>query len=317
MTVIADYVTVSTPIGAGADLRDALVPVCLSLPESQTDPLGVRLGRFGLLRIADQQRNGITVASCSGSMLAALRGADLLAEYVAAVASVTTYNVTHLDLARDEVCDQPAVLAHRYSLLRIAGVKLSRKAVQPERINCLFSRGPDGRDTGSIMIQHRATSRVSAIIYDRQHDARKKGKPDPGPVVRTELRLGVPGMTLRDVLEPAPLFYAYAAPGLLPRPPDVPAWSPFAEGGFRVTRATLDPIDRLRRQVERSTDLEALFRTVDQLPGEGIDTLVRLVRARYQTHCRTVAFGSGTRSVEPHSGVHPATPVSEAPDLDS
>lgn len=298
MTVIVDYLTVSVPIGTGPDLRDALLPVCLSLDGSQTDPLGVRLGKFGLLRIMDQHRNGITVASCSGMMLAALRAADLLAEYVHAVASVTTYNVTHLDLAHDEAGDQPAILAHRYGLLRIAGVKLSRKTVQPERIKCLFSRGPDGRDTGSIMVQHRATSRVSAIIYDRQHDAREKGKPDPGPLVRTEMRLGVPGMTLRDCLDPAPLFYHYASPGLLPRPPDVPAWTPFSEGGFTVPRANHDVQARLRRQVDHSTDLERIFRLADQLPGEGLDVALRLIRNRYQTYRRTLEFaahGDATR----------------------
>lgn len=297
MTVIADYVTVSTPIGAGLDLRDALTDVCLRLPESQTDPLGVRLGKFGLLRCVDQTRNQISVASCSGMMLAALRAANLLTEYVAAVASVTTYNVTHLDLARDQLGDPPSVVQTYYQRLRIAGVKLSRKTVPPGRIKSLFSKGDDGRDTGSVMIQNRQTSRVSAIIYDRQADALAKGKPDPGPITRIEMRLGVPGMTLRDVLDPAPLFYEYASPGLLPRDPSVRQWEPFSDGGFRVARLERTAYERLARTVDQSTDLAAMFRQAALLDGDGVDVLLRLVRQRHRIWLNTESFGAvGTAS---------------------
>ena len=303
MPIIADFVTVTTPTGNGPDLREALTDVCLSLPESQTDPLGVRIGTFGLLRFQDT--HGVTIASCSGAVLAALRAAALLEQYCAAVASVINFRVSHLDLAHDEECDVPAVLAHRYAMLRISGVNLTRKRIPPEKVKCIFGRGPDGRDTGSIMLGHRKQLRVSGIMYDRQEDARAKGKPDPGSLLRTELRIGVPGMTLRDVVDPEPLFYEFASPGLFPRPDHVAQWVPHGEG-FTVERQTTDAQVRLRRLVENSTDLAMMLDLAAKLPGEGLDVLLRLVklRAKVRENSRTIGSTSGVRSTE---GVSPST----------
>jgi len=313
MTVIADAVTVSTPIGNGPDLREALADVCLQIPESQTDPLGIRLGKFGLLRFSE--RGNVAIASASGVMLAGLRAANLLADYAAAVASVVTYNVSHLDLAHDESCDAPAVLQRRYKLYRLAGVALTRKRIPGSKVKCLFSPGDDGRDTGSIMFGNRKTMQTSAIMYDRHHDALEKGKPDPGMLLRTEVRTGIPGMTLRDVLHPAPLFYHFAAPGLIAKPDDVPQWEPHG-GGYSLNRPQVDAQDKLRRQVERSTDLGAMYRLVDELPGEGLDVLVRLVRNRYKLHRQSLAFAAG-RNAPCDSEQTPATPPPEAVDPDA
>lgn len=291
MTVIADYVTVTTPIGNGPHLREDLTDVCLQLPEAETDPLGVRVGKFGLLRVADQY--GVTIASCSGVVLAALRASNLLEAYCHAVAAQVQHKVTRIEIAHDELCDVPAVLAHRYSMLRIAGVNLTRKRIPPEKIKCLFGRGPDGRDTGSIMMGHRKAHRVSAIMYDRAEDARAKGKPDPGSLLRTELRLAVDGMTLRDVLDPAPLFYEFASPGLFPRPDGVAQWQPQGEG-FQLERKEVDHQARLRRLVENSHDLGAMLDLSAKLPGEGLDVLLRLIRMRAKVRTATNAFTTGS-----------------------
>jgi hypothetical protein len=314
--VIADYVTVTCPVGAGLDLRDALADVCLSLDGSQTDPLGVRLGKFGLLRFSD--RHGVAIASCSGVMLAALRAASLLDDYCAAVAGNGPYRVTHLDLAKDRECDPPAEVARLYGLLRLAGAGLTRKRIPGIKVSKLFSPGDCGRDTGSVMVGHRHTMETSAIIYDRHHDALCKGKPDPGRLLRYEIRTGIDGMTLRDVIEPAALFYHFAAPDLLPLPDDVAPWTPHGEGFVMERIATEDQV-KLARLVDHSTDLERMIDLADRLPGEGLDVLMRLVRHRAKIRRNTRRFAEGASGARSAEGDSPSTlvaPNAPEPDVD-
>lgn len=286
MTVLLDYLTVTVPKGAGLDLRDALTDVCLSLPESQTDPLGVRVGKFALLRFQD--RPTVTVASISGVMCAALRTAALLDAFLAGVASCGPHRVTQLHAALDLEVDAPPELDNIYARTRTHGVALTRKRIPGRAIKWIKSVSDDGRDTGSIQIGHRARHETTACIYDRHQDALDKGKPDPGRLLRYELRTGVPGLTLRDASHPASVFYHFMG-AFFPRPDDVAPWSPHGEG-FTLPRVEIELPMQLRRQVERSADLDRMFRLVDQMPGEGIDALVRLVRAQYATHRRTLAF---------------------------
>lgn len=312
LPIIADYATVTVPVGAGPDLRDALTDVCLRTEESQTDPLGVRVGRFGLLRF--QEQHGVMIASASGFMLAALRAANLLHEYCSAIDWCGPHRVTQIHAAKDVETDAPAELQRLYGLLRIAGIKLTRKRIQPRQVKSIFSPGEDGRDTGSIMCGHRARHETTMCIYDRANDARDKGKPDPGPLLRYELRTGVDGLTLRDIVVPAPLFYHFAA-ALFPRPDDVPPWQPHGEG-FVMHREAVEDQVKLRRLVERSTDLGRMIDLAESLPGEGLDVLLHLVRRRAKVRHNTRAFGgaSGARSAEGDSPSPPAAPSPGTPD---
>lgn len=301
--VIADYVTVTCPAGAGPDLRDGLTDVCLSLEDSQTDPLGVRIGKFGLLRF--QEQHGVMIASCSGVMLAHLRAANLLVDYCSAIAANGAHRVSHLDLAKDREVDAPDELARLYGLHRLAGVALTRKRIPGSKVTKLFSRGEDGRDTGSLMFGHRRSMETTGCVYDRHHDALCKGKPDPGRLLRYEIRTGIDGMSLRDVVEPASLFFHFADPELLRRPDGVAPWTPYGEG-FAMDRIATEDQVKLRRLVDRSTDLDRMIDLADRLPGEGLDVLLRLVRQKVKIRRNTRAFAetaSGTRSVE---GVSPS-----------
>lgn len=286
MTVVTDFLTVSVPKGAGLDLRDALTDVCLSLPESQTDPLGVRLGRFALLRFQD--RPTVTVASASGMMLAALRASQLLHDYCAAVASCGPHRVTQIHAAHDVECDAPSELHRIYQTVRGLGVALTRKRIAPRNIKTIFSSGADCRDTGSIMFGHRARHETTLCIYDRHQDAIEKGKPDPGPLLRYELRTSVEGLTLRDACEPAPLFHHFMG-AFFRRPDDVAPWAPHGEG-FTLPRANIDSQVKLRRLVEQSADIARAIDLADQLPGEGLDVLLRLIRNRAKTRRQTRTF---------------------------
>lgn len=286
--VIADFLTVSVPRGAGLDLRDALTDVCLALPGSQTDPLGVRVGKFGLLRFQD--RPTVAVASASGSILTALRAASLLHDYCAAVASVGAHRVTQVHAAHDVECDAPAELQRIYSTVRGHGVRLTRKTIPPAAIKTILSPGVDGRDTGSIMVGHRARHETTLCIYDRLQDALEKGKPDPGNTLRYELRTSVDGLTLRDACEPAPVFYHFMG-AFFPRPDGVPSWVPHGEG-FDLPKLQTDDHAKLRRLVNQSVDLCRMIDLADTLPGEGLDVLLHLVRSRAKTRRHTRAFAA-------------------------
>lgn len=288
MQIITDYLSVTMPVGAGPDLRDALTDVCLSLPESQTDPLGVRVGKFGLLRFQD--RHGVTIASASGVMLATLRAASLLEQYCVGIASVGPHRVTQIHAAGDVECDAPAELKRLYGLLRVGGIQLTRKRIPPSQVKTIFSPGEDLRDTGSIMCGHRARHETTLCIYDRRHDAIEKGKPDPGPVLRYELRTSVPGLTLRDAVQPEPVFYHFMG-ALFPRPDAVPTWEPHGEG-FVMQRQPIELQDRLRRLVDQSPDFARAIELADQLPGEGFDVLVRMLQSRAKRVRATRAFAA-------------------------
>lgn len=285
MTVLLDWLAVSVPRTNGLALRDDLSDVCLSVPDAQTDPLGVRVGKFALLRFQD--RGKVTVATISGSMCAALRVARLLDQYLAAVATYP-HRVTHIHAARDVEADAPSELARIYACTRTAGVSLTRKRIPGRAIKWVKSSDADGRDTGSVMIGHRARHETTACIYDRHQDALDKGKPDPGHLLRYELRTGVDGLSLADAADPAPLFFNFMG-AFFPRPDGVKLWVPYGEG-FTIKRDDIPVSMRLRRQVDFSADLDRMFRLVDEMPGEGLDVLLRLIRGKYATHRRTLDF---------------------------
>lgn len=296
--VITDFATISTPIGNGAAMMDAASSVVMQLPDALSERGSVRVGRHGLLRYQERSGSGVATVSASGWVLAELRAAGLLFEYCAAIASASPYHVTHIDAALDRMCDPPSELQLLYGRLRIAGCALTRKVTHPRDIKVMLSRGEHGRDTGSIMIGNRRSAETTAIVYDRQADALSKGKPDPGPLLRTEIRTGVPGLSLRDVYEPEPLFYHFASPGLMPKPDHVSAWAPWGEM-YDLERSQLDPADVLRLAVERSGDLERLMRLADAVPGDGLGLLVRYLAQAVELHRHTRAFAAGVSGAVP------------------
>lgn len=289
-----DYVTVTVPATEGPVLRGALSDVCLQLPEAETDPLGVRVGSFGLVRFAE--RPGVAIASASGVVLQRLRVARLLDEFCASVAYAGAHKVTRLDAASDLICDPPAVFVSTRDRLRATGCRLSRKLVPPSRITSIENLRADGRLTGTVNVGHRRSAETTAVAYDRQHNCVCKGMPDPGPLFRFEVRTGVPGLTLRDVVEPAPVFYRYASPDLVPRPDGVPEWVPYGEG-FTVERRSRTELERLERLVDTSSDLARIFRLLDAIEGDGLAELQRLIRRRYARHLNGQALGLSAEGV--------------------
>jgi hypothetical protein len=92
------------------------------------------------------------------------------------------------------------------------------------------------------------------------------------------------------VVEPAPVFYRYASPDLVPRPDGVPEWAPYGEG-FSVVRRERSDLERLEMLVDTSANLGRMFRLVDGLDGDGLAELERLIRRRFKRHVNGLAMG--------------------------
>lgn len=290
--IVCDYLTVSTPLENGPALRAACHDVCLRLDGAETQFESVVCGNHA--RLDFRERMNVATLSASGVMLSKLRAAGLFIELLGSIAANAPYKVTHLDLARDEEQDAPAYLAMLYGRLRVSGAALTRKLIPPNQIKFMVSRCDDGRDSGSIMIGNRKRAETTAIVYDRRVDAIEKGKPDPGYLVRTEIRTGVPGMTLKDAFAPEPLFWHFAAPTFGKRPDDVAPWQPWGEP-FTLERALVDDLPaRMRRLLECSGDIQRLLSMADQLPGDGLEQLKRMFAFTVATHANTLRFEAGT-----------------------
>lgn len=297
--ILCDYLTVSTPLHNGQSMYDACADVCLRLEDAQLLYNAVSVGHG---RLHYRERHSVATISASGVLLSRLRSAHALFEFLAAIANNGPYKVTHLDVARDEQQDAPSYLAMLYGRLRVTGAKLTRKRIHPDEVVTMFSRGPDGRDTGSIMLGDRRSQETTAIVYDRQADAKRKGKPDPGPLVRTEVRTGVPGMSLKDAYEPAALFWYFAAPTFGEKPSDVPDWQPWGEGFQLEPKPTIDVPAVMGRLLDTSHDVQRLLDLADKLPGDGLRQLQQMFANRCVIHKQTVMFAAGTAQAVGDSG---------------
>jgi hypothetical protein len=145
------------------------------------------------------------------------------------------------------------------------GFQLSRKRVAASDVLKVFGPRLDGRESGTVYIGARhAEARLK--VYDKQHERLSHGVLDALPGVRYELTLKRPGLSLRDVYAPAPVFWHHMA-GVLPRPAAVGPWEAFGCGFQLPRRDVPDPIDRFRMRLMCSSDLASLLALAETLPG--------------------------------------------------
>lgn len=227
--------------------------------------------------------------SASGKLLAGLRAAKLLGEFVSAFAG-RPHRVTGIHCTLDRKESTPPVIER---LLRAAeseqGLRISRKAVSPQAIQRHVVRNAAGVDTGTAYFGKRFAE-VRAVVYDKRQELIDKGNPDIGhDLTRYELRLrSQVGATLGDALHPAPLFWHYMAPDVLASPDGVPEWRPNAMGYELEPPRVHSLAERLQSRVYASDDLADILRLAHQVPG-GFDVLVSMLRARFVTAAPVVA----------------------------
>lgn len=288
--VFCDDLRVTIPDGcwheAESDLRSVLDVLGAQTEFKAHDRTGWRL-EDGTAR--SQKCGRVWSFSASGKLLAGLRAADLLGQFLAALAT-GPHRVTGIHCTIDRKEPTPPVIER---LLKAAeseqGLRVSRKAVSPQAIQRHVVRNAAGVDTGTAYFGKRFAE-VRAVVYDKRQELIDRGNPDLGhDLTRYELRLrSQVGATLGDAMYPAPLFWHYMAPDVLTAPDGVPPWVANAMGYELEPLRISSFAERLQSRVYASDDLADILRLAHQVEG-GFDLLVSMLRARFATSAPVVS----------------------------
>lgn len=251
------------------DLRDQFLPILHSIgaaPDFDKPSEECGLWRLASGGTFSTKRYGpVAAIGASGQFLAALRAAAMLGEMLATLGN-EPHKVTVLDATMDVPVDAPPVVTefYRRAVNPEQGFRLTRKRVLSTQVTKVFGQRSDGRESGTVYLGSRqADARLK--VYDKQHERFFHGV-QAGPGVRYELTIKGGQVTLRDVYEPAGVFWAHMQ-HVLPRPASAPNWELGATGYSLPRRPVLDPLDRLRARIASSADLADLLALVDTLPG--------------------------------------------------
>lgn len=194
----------------------------------------------------------------------------------------TPHRVTRLDASLDIVTPAPDVVRRVRRRGAAGKVQLSRKAIRPHHVEAHLAQSAlvEGVETGTVYLGSKAAE-VRLVVYDKREERFKATGVDVGDLTRYELRLKSGSrVTLRDVAEPAAVFWHHVGRSLLPSPGNVPAWTPEAEGWVLERGAPPDTYTRLLRRVEDSAEVLALIRLANELGPSGAESLCRLIRKR-------------------------------------
>lgn len=278
-TPFCDWLTVTVPEGESHAMGEALGPLILSAG-AVPQVWGYAIGSHRA-SVAVKRRHQVVIWSFSGGAVEALRDADQWGPVLAEIGAFP-HRVTRLDAAYDTEEDAPLVLPEVEKRGHHGELRISRKAVAPDRVRWQRSLGPCGRVTGTVYAGKRGKVSALARVYDkRAHVADTLGE-DPGvPWTRYELELSIPGIALADAWAPEALFWAYGAE-LVRRPvPDhVHSWEAHGAGYVLPPRRERSLREQLEARVERSDELPALRGMAEAMGEGGRMALRRLVLER-------------------------------------
>lgn len=294
--VFCDWSSVSMAHESGSRVWDEVRPVLVDAGFSVETPEVLRCGD-GVAR--RQSRGLIDVFSVSGVALAELRARGLFAEYLMLLGQVP-HRLTRSHLTRDTPMPSDEAtateLSSRYEWARSGACHIGRKSIPPHRVSRVWGPNHSGIETGTVYLNdHQRGVTYGAAIYDKRWERMKKGKPDPGPTLRVELKLGAEaGLSLRDLYEPARAFYHFAVPDLVPSPGFVAPWHSRPSEGFVVDRKEVLPYVRLKGAVERSAELGYLIELAHQMsadPAVCAQVFLGLVQHRWDEFGRELGRG--------------------------
>lgn len=235
---------------------------------------------WGNFQLGDSGR-GWARLSASGGSLEALRGISAFDDYLALLSSYP-HSVTRIDACLDVRTSAPPVvqaLVSRYP--PDSSVYLARKGVPP---GYDLQPSSGGGVTGTFYAGRRSQceSIVSAKVYDKRAERLFRTGDDPGPWLRYEVTARKrTGITLRDAHDPVAVFWHFASPALLPAPPGLVPWVPFAGDSWAPgALPKIDPYQQLKKLLDVSPDISHLVQLADRLPADGRHQLLRLFRSR-------------------------------------
>jgi hypothetical protein len=197
-------------------------PVSFSSDKSQGPSTAYSVGD-GLLVLDVSKR--FHRASASGGAIKELVSLGLLRDYINIIGSVG-HNITRLDVAVDIDTDCPPFLRKLESTYPNDIFSFGRKSLKVTRL--YSARRSDLALTGTWYAGHRTSARITARVYDKQHELfEKKGLTIP-PTTRIELTFRKDHKcSLYDVLMPKSLFYTHTENKILNKPEGeyIPDWS--------------------------------------------------------------------------------------------
>lgn len=283
----ADYLNISVPMDFGDALKAQTLPIIESCGPLNAEPGEVYRLYDSRLKPTSavfkfKNRGKVTILSCSGLALAALRSTGGYMPFLAEIGSLP-YRVTMLHATLDYLVPDPAEVVMGVKEAAFAEtLSLTRKRILKEHVNALTSPNPEGKETGTVYLGNRANADVWAKVYDKRHERVSRGFVDPGPIVRVEVAVQSDvGATLRDASNPSDLFFHFAGKSLVERPPGFGSWSPSGEGYVLPRREELLPLQRLDRLLDYSVDLTRIVDIAVSAYGEKAgDVLARLIRKK-------------------------------------
>ena len=309
--IFCDYLGVTVPLEHG-DLLDRVRPF-LDLAGFAVDwdgehKLVLRSRNDGT--VVWQKRFGVWCLSASGGACSAIRASGQWLAFLAELGA-TPHRVTRLDAALDVVQDA----APEVQRLRAEGAKgllsITRKSVRPEHVDTHLSNGATG-ETGTVYIGSRQAE-ARLVVYDKRHERFMATGEDVGPLTRYELRVksGI-GVTLRDVAEPAAVFWHHVGRSVLSAPAGVPEWVGGAEGYSIDRSGAPTAFQRLVSRVESSAEVLALVKLAAELGPYGVEVLVSEVRKVAGRSEPSMGLATGTRAMRaPGHGGSRASSISE------
>ena len=217
----------------------------------------------------------------SGSALFRIRELGKLDYFLSCLGEVP-HSVTRLDVSLDALQDGADVFAHFQKRFSKPSKypKLSRKAVVPSYFSS--RRESDGRVTGTVNIGAYKNTKVSARIYDKQHEAlQKRGEILP-PTVRYELTVRKDMQpSLRDVVQPTGIFWHYMGNTLLTLPDDAPSWEPGWGGAWKMQVEKPLLYQVVKSKVETNPELQRIFELADSMCPDGREIVFRMIKESY------------------------------------
>ncbi len=281
----ADFIGFTVPVeesaGLAMELRPELEGLGMSLERNDERVQLWRSGGDGWGTVKQEVRGKVWAVGISGTVCAGLRVAGRLASLLAAVGA-RPHRVTRLDAAVDVREDAAPVVARITAAGRRGELALTRKRIAPTSVDTHLGLRVDGVESGTVYCGGKSAD-ARMVVYDKRHERLSRKLPDVGNLTRYELRLrsGM-GISLRDCIEPAAVFWHHAAPDFLPAPADAPAWVPAGEG-FELTRLPPpSPAARMLALLERSPDVRQLLTLADQAGPFGLRMLVQRLEAMAQ-----------------------------------
>lgn len=232
-------------------------------------------GYGGTVRVS--QRKPVCCFSLTGAVMRTLRESDALMDLAQMVDGVP-HRVTRLDASCDFCADAPAYIQALYRRVRLGSIKLGKKRVENSDMTVYFNAGHDGRRTGTVYLGGPKVE-VRGCVYDKRHEMLEKGLPDPGPLLRIEIRLrSQVGCTVWDMTDPDRLYHHYAQPDLSVSPVPVRDWAPYGTGyTLEPRQAQYTAWQRLEMLLDDSAGIQQMLNLTAQMGSGGSKVLFRLL----------------------------------------